>query len=203
MFEEERTALLALPTTRFEHYRILERRAHFDGHIEVNGTYYSVPARYAGLRVVVHAGQLWLRILDPTSHQCVREHTIAKRGTRRTVDEDRPKQTPQHIDSLVARAMAIGTSCGAFALAVASENPTNADRTLFGLFDLVRRYDPQVVERACHFAVEAGVFRLRLLRAYLAQHAVSAKLNNDHQIVPQMNTYAAHFATQVQGDSPT
>ena len=38
MFEEERTALLALPTTRFEHYRILERRVHFDGHIEVNGT---------------------------------------------------------------------------------------------------------------------------------------------------------------------
>ncbi len=203
MFEEERTALLPLPTTRFEHYRILERRAHFDGHIEVNGTYYSVPARYAGLRVVVHAGRLWLRILDPANQQCVREHTIAQRGMRRTVDEDRPKQTPPHIDTLVARATGIGTSCGSFARAVATENATNADRTLFGLFDLVRRYDQQVVERACHFAVEAGVFRLRLLRAYLAHHAVSAKLNGDHQIVPQMNTYATHFATLVQGESPS
>lgn len=202
MFEEERAALQPLPPTRFEHYRILERRAHFDGHVEVNGTYYSVPARYAGLRVVVHAGQLWLRILDPASQQCVREHTIAQRGTRRTVDEDRPKQTPAHIDTLVVRATKLGTACGAFARAVASENRLNADRTLFGLFDLVRRYDQEVVERACYFAVESGVFRLRLLRAYLAQHAVAAKLNNDHQIVPQVNTYATHFATLVQGESP-
>ena len=33
MFEEERPALLPLPSTRFEYYRIVERRVHVDGYI--------------------------------------------------------------------------------------------------------------------------------------------------------------------------
>src|SRR5450631_4309388 len=33
MFEEERPALKPLPAARFEYYRIVERRVHFDGHI--------------------------------------------------------------------------------------------------------------------------------------------------------------------------
>ncbi|MBD5657624.1 MAG: IS21 family transposase, partial [Candidatus Eremiobacteraeota bacterium] len=64
MFEEEQPFLRPLPSIRFEYYRILERRVHLDGHVEVNGAYYSVPPRYVGSTVVVHAGRLWLRILD-------------------------------------------------------------------------------------------------------------------------------------------
>ncbi len=52
MFEEERPALLPLPSTRFEYYRILERRVHFDGHVEVDGAYYSVPPRHVGAKIV-------------------------------------------------------------------------------------------------------------------------------------------------------
>jgi len=48
MFEEERPFLRPLPSTRFEYYRTIERRAHYDGHIEVSGAYYSVPPRYVG-----------------------------------------------------------------------------------------------------------------------------------------------------------
>ena len=104
MFEQERSALLPLPPTRFEYYEVLERKVHFDGHIEVGGAYYSAPPRYVGANVVVHAGRLWLRILDPLSRQCVREHTIAlTMGSRRTADADRPKQTPPQVEKLVAR----------------------------------------------------------------------------------------------------
>jgi len=53
MFEEERPFLQPLPATRFEYYRILERRVHLDGHVEVNGAYYSVPPRYVGATVVL------------------------------------------------------------------------------------------------------------------------------------------------------
>ncbi len=64
MFEEEQPFLQPLPLTRFEYYRICERTVHFDGHVEVDGAYYSAPPRYAGRRVAVHVGRLWLRILD-------------------------------------------------------------------------------------------------------------------------------------------
>jgi hypothetical protein len=77
MFEEEKPFLQPLPTTRFEYYRVLERTVHFDGHVEVDGAYYSAPPRYVGRKLPVHAGRLWLRILDPGTHECVREHPIA------------------------------------------------------------------------------------------------------------------------------
>jgi hypothetical protein len=54
MFTEERSALLPLPSRRFEYFRDGERRVHFDDHIGVDGAYYSVPPRHVGTKVVVH-----------------------------------------------------------------------------------------------------------------------------------------------------
>ena len=116
MFEEEQPFLQQLPLTRFEYYRICERTVHFDGHIEVDGAYYSAPPRYAGRRVPVHVGRLWLRIFDRETHECVREHTIALyKGQRRTHDADRPKQTPIKVEQLAARISGAGSGCRAFA----------------------------------------------------------------------------------------
>lgn len=131
MFEEERPALLPLPPTRFEYYEVVERKVHFDGYIEVDARYYSAPPRYAGTTVIVHVGTLWLRILDRFGRQCVREHTIAlTKGSRRTAEEDRPKQTPPKVGRLVERVAGIGPSCGAFARALETERGVLAARSL-------------------------------------------------------------------------
>jgi hypothetical protein len=42
-----------LSPKRFEYYRVLERRAHFDGYIEVDGAFYSVPLPCIGHTVIV------------------------------------------------------------------------------------------------------------------------------------------------------
>jgi transposase len=201
MFEQERSALLPLPPTRFEYYEVLERKVHFDGHIEVGGAYYSAPPRYVGANVVVHAGRLWLRILDPLSRQCVRQHTIAlTKGSRRTADADRPKQTPPQVEKLVARVAQFGPACGAFARALESEQGALCTRTLFGLLDLIRRYDVESVERACALAATARSRRLRFLRAYLEAHAKPIPLADRHRIIAPIDTYAIHFKTLTQGD---
>ena len=77
MFEEEQPFLQQLPLTRFEYYRICRAGpcTHFDGHVEVDGAYYSAPPRYAGRK---SAGSrrpvVAVRILDRETHECVREH---------------------------------------------------------------------------------------------------------------------------------
>lgn len=199
MFEEERSALAALPPTRFEYFRDGERRVHFDGHIEVDGAYYSVPPRYAGCKVVVHIGTLWLRIIDSQTQQLVREHAITKKGHRRTVAADLPKQTPPQVENLVERIAQMGTACGVFARAIENEHGALAARTLFGLLDLIRRHGIEAVERACALAVPAGIWRLRFLRALLAQQS-PASLTSTHRIIPAIDTYAKHFATRTQGE---
>jgi transposase len=203
MFEEERPSLLPLPPMRFEYFRICERRAHFDGHIEVDGAYYSVPPRYVGTKIAVHVGRLWLRILDPTTHQCVREHVIAiARGQRRTLDADRPKQTPPQVEKLVARIAGAGSACGTFARTLVDQRGALAARSLFGMLDLLRRYDADAVERACVLAAAANAWRLRFLRLYLAQHQPPATLQAQHPIIPEIETYMLHFTTHTQGATP-
>ena len=201
MFNEERSTLGALPLSRFEYYRILERRVHLDGHVEVDGAYYSAPARYGGTSVVVHAGRLWLRILDPNGRELVREHKITKRGSRRTAEADRPKQTPPTIEHLVERIARHGPAYGAFARAAVDEQGAVAARMLFGVLDLLRRYGPQSLEHACLVAAQANSMRYRSLRAYLQYHEKMQPLIDRHENVAEIETYTKQLNTLMKGQS--
>jgi transposase len=200
MFEEERPYLRPLPLSRFEYFRICERTVHFDGCIEVDSAYYSAPPRYSGTKVIVHIGRLWLRILDSTTFECVREHAIAvRKGQRRVVNADRPKQTPPQVERLVARISGAGPGCADFARTLLAERGAEALRPLFGVLDLLRRYEAADVERACLLAVTAHSTSLRFLRTYLDHHATPLKLKTEHRIIPEIETYTIHFATLTQG----
>ena len=201
MFEEERPALLPLPPTRFEYYRIVERRVHVDGHIEVDGAYYSAPPRYVGTGVIVRVGRLWLRIIDPRTKECVREHVITERGRRRTVQSDLPKQTPPQVERLVAHVASTGTSCGDFARAMETERGAQALRPLFGLCDLLKRHGPERVDKACALALSAGTVRLRFLRRALEVENIPRPLLQHDDLIEKISTYGKHFATNAQGAS--
>lgn len=201
MFEEERPFLLPLPTTRFEYYRIGERAVHFDGFIEVNGAYYHAPPHYVGTKVAVHIGRLWIRIIDPRTHQLLREHAVIGKGQRRIIEADLPKQTPPKVLDLVARIGSFGPSCAIFARAVENERGVLAARTLFGVIDLAHRYGRESLERACALAVTAQTWRLRFLRAYLAHHPTMT-LTSQHKIIPAIDTYSQHFAFLTTGEPP-
>jgi transposase len=200
MFDEERPALLPLPPTRFEYYKIVERRVHVDGHIEVNGAYYSAPPRYVGTSVVVHVGTLWLRIIDGRSKLCVREHVIVERGRRRTDQSDLPKQTPPQVHRLVAHVGGAGPSCQAFATALEADRGALALRSLFGLVDLIKRYGIERVDRACALAMSAGSLRLRFVRRALSINDPEPMLIYEHKLIESIGTYRKHFNALTQGD---
>ncbi len=197
MFDEERPKLRPLPTTRFEYYRIVERRAHFDGHIEVDGAYYSVPLPCVGQSVVVHVGTLWLRIIERSSGRLLREHATAKKGERRTCEQDRPPQTPPSILALHRRCEEIGARAGAFALNVVTQRGVEAHRTLMGLLDLSRRYEHTSIEAACGLALQAQSTRLSLLRGYLQRHGSVVAMRSAHHVIPDFQRYVVHFNTAI------
>lgn len=203
MFDEERPFLTPLPTTRFEYYRVSERTVHFDGHVEVDGAYYSAPPRYAGHKVAVHIGRLWLRIVDATTHECVFEHPIAlHKGQRRTNDAHRPAQTPIRVHKLAERIAGAGPGCAAFARRLVEDRGANALRTLYGMLDLLKRYEAAAVESACLFATTSGISSFRFVRTYLQHHATPLRLKTEHRIIPEIATYTTHFATVTQGAIP-
>lgn len=193
---------MALPPTRFEYFRVGERRVHLDGHVEIDGAYYSVPSRYVGTNAIVHVGRLWVRIIDPHTQQLIREHAVTGKGQRRSIDADLPKQTPPRVEKLVARVAQIGPATSAFAQTLEAQRGALALRTLFGVLDLARRYGPEPLERACELANAAGSSRVRFLRTYLQRHATETPRNKRHPIIADIGSYAKHLSArteQVQG----
>ena len=181
----------------------MQRTVHFEGYIEVDSAYYSAPPRYVGSKVVVHVGRLWLRLVDPKSHDCLREHVVAlQKGQRRTHDADRPKQTPIEVEKLAGRIAGAGPGCEAFAQKLIDVRGAVALRALYGMLDLLRRYESTAVDRACAFAANSGITSLGFVRTYLAHHATPLKLKTEHHIIPEIQTYTTHFATLTQGAKP-
>lgn len=201
MFEQERPALQALPTTHFEYYSVLERRVHLDAHIEVAGAYYSAPPRYVGRKVIAHMGRLWLRIIDENTKQCIREHPVTTRkGSRCTNDEDRPKQTPRAIHDLVGSIARSGPASATFARTLVDENGALAARSLYGLLSYIKQHGGDEVERVCGIAVRMGAFRLRFVRRLLSSKPAPQPLTDKHPLIEAIATYGTHFHTITQGE---
>lgn len=201
MFEQERPVLQPLSTTRFEYYTVLERRVHLDAHIEVGAAYYSAPPQYVGRKVIVHAGRLWIRIIDPKTKLCIREHPIAlHKGARRTNDDDRPKQTPRAIHDLVQSVALSGPSCATFAQTLVDENGAMPERSLYGLLSFIKKHGAAEVERVCGIAVRVGLCRLRFVRQLLSQSVAPQPLTDTHPLIEAIATYRSHFETLTQGE---
>src|SRR5262245_40505183 len=77
------------------YYQYGDRVVHLDGCVEVEAAFYSSPPGWIGRLVHVQWDQLRVRLLDPATHQLLREHVRQLRGRHRIHLEDNPKKTPQ------------------------------------------------------------------------------------------------------------
>ena len=142
---------------------------------------------------------MWIRIIDPKTQQLVREHAVTGKGQRRIVDAYLPKQTPVKVEQLAARIAGAGPGCEAFAQRLVEERGAIALRALYGMLDLLRRYEAAAVDQACAFAAASDIASFKFLRTYLSHHATPLKLKSEHRIIPEIETYAMHFTTLTQG----
>src|SRR5262245_2899988 len=113
MFAEERPALQALPLEPFRYYRFGVRTVHLDGCVEIDAAYYSAPPGWIGRRVAIQSNDLYVRVLDPSTGQLLREHVRAPRGWHRIDDTDRATRTPAKTIALLAAAHHAGATIGA------------------------------------------------------------------------------------------
>ena len=112
MFAEEKPSLKPLPLEPFRYYQYGERVVHLDGCVEVEAAYYGLPPGWIGRQVKVQWDLLHVRVLDPATHQLLREHVRQKRGGYRVRAEDNPTKTPLTTVQLLARARRAGSQIG-------------------------------------------------------------------------------------------
>jgi transposase len=167
MFAEEKPALLPLPLEPFRYYQYGERVVHLDGCIEVEAAFYGLPPGWIGRLVKVQWDALHVRILDPGTHQLLREHVCQQRGRYRLRAEDNPKKTPLSTMQLLARAARAGSHIGTFCEAIHRHQGEAGIRRILGVLSMAKKFGVAAAEDACAAALELHVHEYRFVRRYL------------------------------------
>src|SRR5437868_7015738 len=148
MFAEEKPHLQALPLEPFRYYQYGERVVHLDGCIEVEAAFYGLPPGWIGRLVRVQWDLLHVRILDPGTHQLLREHVRQERGRYRIRAEDNPKMTPLSTTQLLARAARAGSHIGPFCEAIHRHEGQSGIRRILGVLSLAKKHGAPATDDA-------------------------------------------------------
>jgi hypothetical protein len=189
MFAEEKPFLLPLPLEPFRYYQYGERTVHLDRCVEVEAAYYSTPVSCRiGQKVKVQWDMLHVRILDPKTHQLLREHVRQERGRHRIRPEDNPKKTPFTTTQLLARAGRAGPHIGAFCEAIHRQQGEAGIRRILGVLSLAKKFGVPAVEDACSAALELRVYEYRFIRRYLERRP-ALTLRQVDPLIRQLTLY--------------
>jgi len=167
MFAEEKPTLRPLPLEPFHYYQHGQRVVHLDSCVEVEAAYYSLPPGWIGRSVQVQWDAIFVRILDPTTGQLLREHVRQKRGGYRIRPEDHAPKTPPGVSQLLLRAGRAGTHIGQLCQLIYHRQGEFSVRRILGILALQRKHGPVAVEEACATALEMGIAEYRFIRRYL------------------------------------
>jgi transposase len=201
MFEEEKPALLPLPLEPFRYYQYGERVVHLDGCIEVEAAFYGLPPGWIGRMVKVQWDLLHVRILNPETHQLLREHIRQQRGKYRIRLEDNPKKMPVSTAQLLARAARAGSHIGPFCEAIHRHQGETGIRRMLGVLALAKKYGVSAVDDACAAALELEIHEYRFIRRYLERRP-QLTLRQVDPLIRELTAYRDLINLKIQEQQP-
>jgi transposase len=197
LYEEvERAALLPLPVERFPFFREREHSVHRDGHVQVDGSYYSVPPEYFRRTVWVRWDSRLVRIFNQQLEQ-IRVHV--KEPTKGRFQTHPADIAPEKINGiergtewLLRRASAIGSHADRWAQEVIASRGIEGIRAVLGLINLASRQPTSLIDKACEIAVSYGAYRLKNVRQLIGRQAAKQEqleFMQEHPIIRSLDTY--------------
>lgn len=196
LFEEvEQSALSPLPTERFPFFHEREHSVHRDGHVQVDGSYYSVPPEYFRKKVWVRWDSRLVRIFNQQLAQ-VRVHPKQAKGRFSTHPGDIAPEKINGIERgtewLLRRAGSIGEHADRWAQEVISSRGIQGIRAVLGLINLANRHPCRHIDKACEIAASYGAYRLKNVRQLIQRNAPKQEqmeFMEEHPIIRNIDTY--------------
>ena len=174
--EVERKALRALAAESFAMFRCGGRTVHPDGHVEVDGAYYPVPAGLLGEDVRVQWDAHLVRVAHHDALAIV--HARVPPGQYAPMPGQRSPETTTRqqafIAHLLGRCARVGPPLHQWAEAAFAERGVRAIRVIQGVLGLTRRHPREAVLHAATTALTHRLFRYKHLER-LTIHAVPAQ----------------------------
>jgi len=194
LFEHERPSLLPLPGSYFPCFQEGQRCVHWDGHVEVEKSYYSVPPEHVGRRVWVRWDSRTVRIYNLKFEQ-IAVHArgeIGKFNTQQAhLDSRKISGVEMGADALIARAVKIGEKAGEWAKAMIGERGVTGIRVLLGLVALTRKHTNKEIDEACGLALSHGAYKLRAVRQFMECRTEQEQFDflSEHPLIRDMADY--------------
>lgn len=193
--ETEKPALRPLPESSFSLFEVGTRIVHPDGHIQLEGAFYSVPHTLVSSEVRVHWDDHLVKVY--ANGKSVAVHSRIHPGTFATHHDHRPAYKPARQEAYEANLMSktehIGPRALAWAKEAARERGVRAYRLLQGMISLTRSHPKERVDWACGVALDRRVFRYATLRRLVDQAAdqrpVQQLLHQQHPLIRDLDEY--------------
>jgi hypothetical protein len=163
------------------------------------GDYQSVK-RFVRKLVNVQWDSFHVRILDPKTHQLLREHVRQQRGRHRLHGADHPKKTPFTTVQLLARAKRAGPQIGAFCEGIYRHQAEAGIRRILGVLSLAKKYGVAAVEDACTAALDLRIYEYRFIRRFLERRP-QLTLRQVDPLIRQLTLYRDLINSKIQEQS--
>ena len=197
LFESaERAALRPLPLERFPSFHERRHTVHRDGHIQVDGSYYSVPPEYLRRDVWARWDSRLVRIFNKQLEE-IRVH-VKQQGQGRfsthpaDIAPEKIGGMERGAEWLLRRAAAIGEHADRWAQEVIRSRGIEGIRAVIGLLSLVDRQPCPLIDKACEIALSFGAYRLKNVRRLIDQKAAKQEqmeFMQEHPIIRSMDVY--------------
>lgn len=197
LFQEvERPTLAPLPVERFPCFREREHTVHRDGHVQVDGSYYSVPPEYLRRKVWVRWDSRLVRIFNTQLEEIrvhIKQQTAGRFSTHPCdIAPEKISGIERGTEWLLKRANGIGKHADRWAQEVIASRGIEGIRAVIGLLSLADRHPRQLIDKACEIAVSYGAFRLKNVRTLVKRQAPKQEqleFMQEHAIIRNIQVY--------------
>jgi transposase len=208
--EVEREQLLPLPVERFPFFHEREHTVHRDGHVQVDGSYYSVPPEYFRRKVWVRWDSHMVRLFNQQMEE-IRVHV--KQATKGRFSTHPSDIAPEKIGGiergtewLLRRASAIGNHADRWAQEVIRSRGIEGIRAVIGLLSLTDHQPCQAIDKACEIAASYGAYQLKNVRQLIKRHAPKQEqleFMQEHPIIRNIDVYGELVKTSLRKPPPS
>ena len=211
LFEDvERRALTPLPIERFPCFRERRHKVHRDGHVQVDGSFYSVPPEYFPHHVWVRWDSRLVRIFNHHMEEIrvhVKQPTPGRYSTHPAdIASEKVHGIERGTEWLLRRAAGIGDHADRWAQDVIRSRGIEGIRTVMGLLSLAGRQPCDAIDKACEIAVSYGVYRLKSIRELIQRQAPKQEqmeFLQEHPIIRNISVYGELVKQSLHQPPPT
>jgi len=173
--EIDRPALKPLPVYPYEYADFKKARVHIDYHVELDNHYYSVPYAFIGKETYLRFNEARVECWYQGKQIAIHARSY-KLGQHTTTPEHMPKAHRKHMEWTPGRflnwAVQIGPSTANFVkyLLEHKVHPEQGYRSCLGLLSLAKKFSEARLEKACGYALDAGLKTRRSVESVLLRN---------------------------------